>query len=537
MKRIVAPLACIALIGAAPPPLGDQQVARMIGARPDGPGCAVALVDHGKVTFAKGYGLADVETKRPITPDTTFNIASMTKQFTAMAIALLIADGKLAEQDDIRRYLPELKDYGAPIRVAHLLNHSSGLRNHMALAAFQPGDHLPSHKQALALVFRQSALNFPPGTRHQYESPNYVLLAEIVSRVSGQSYEQFLTNRIFRPLGMTATAFASPALARAYAPAKNGGWALQEKVNAARGSSGLISNVRDFAAWMANYDQLGVGGKAALDRMLSISTLADGTPISYRYGLEKEFDYAGVTGLTRISHGGQTAAYRSAFSYFPGRGFGDVVMCNFTTDAQAIDQALVSNFVGGLKPPQPAHQGGSGTAAAMRAELPARLAGTYYSAADDDVRRFLVSEGGLALALFGQTIPLRWLGGQRFAIEDFGEFRFDGGSVTEVVEGQARLRFDRLPPAPQQDLAEFSGTYRSQDVDGPVTIAARGDKLTIRYPAGEAELTPVGRDHFSGQEFDFNSVRFRRAAGGKVDGLTLSVASGITRLRFARVAG
>ena len=461
----------------------------------------------------------------------------MTKQFTGMAVALLIADGKLSEQDDVRRFLPELKDYGTPIRVANLLNHSSGLRNHMALAAFQPGDHLPSHQEALRLVFRQSALNFTPGTRHQYESPNYVLLAEIVGRVSGLGYDRFVEERILKPLGMTGSGFASPQLARAYAGSAEQGWKLQEKVNRARGSSGLLSTAADFARWMINYDKQAVGGPDAFERMMSSSKLSDGTPITYRYGLVKEADYAGVKGLTRISHGGQTAAYRSAFSYYPGQGFGDVVLCNHTTDPRALELQILSKFVGRLKPPQPPSTGGSGTAPGMPVELPAELAGFWYSEADDDVREYVVKDGTLHLEIYGQQFPLRYLGGRRFGFEGQGEADFSAPAMIERFVEQAPLRFSRLAAPPPQVLAGYAGRYRSGDVDGEVLIEPQGDKLLLRYPAGEAQLTAIGTDHFSGQEFDFSSVHFERNAAGRVTGLTLSVSSGITRLRFARSPG
>ena len=537
MRLFVAAVALATAPGVAAA-ITPADVDRIMDVKPGGPGCAVAIVENGRIAFSRAYGLADLGTRRPVTAATTFNIASMTKQFTGMAIALLIADGKLREDDDVRTYLPELRDYGHPIRIANLLNHSSGLRNHMALAAFQPGDHLPSHEEALALVFRQSALNFAPGTRHQYESPNYVLLAEIVSRVSGKPYEAFLRERIFQPLAMTATGLSSPALARAYAPNKEGGWRLQEKVNRAKGSSGLLSNVEDFARWMINYDRLAVGGAAARERMFSTSKLADNSLVTYRYGLEKEFDYGGVQGLTRISHGGQTAAYRSAFSYFPGRGSGDVVMCNFATDAQGRDQAIVDAMI---QPKQ-----AEAAVAPARAIPPGRaaeLAGTYYSHDDDDVREFVAKDGALALRVYGEDVPLTYVGGFRFTIPGQGEFRFidprarPAPAVDQVFSGQARLRFHPLADVASQDAAEFAGLYRSDDVDGPVTIAVKDGRLHLTYAAGAATLRQIGRDHFASPEEDFNSVWFQRSPDGKVAGLTLSVSSGITRLRFRRAAG
>lgn len=538
MKRIATLAIAPMIIAAAEPPLPAAEIDKLFQVDGKAPGCAVAVVDHGQLAFAKGYGLADLETGRPITPDTPFNIASMTKQFTGMAVTLLIADDKLREDDDIRKFLPELRDYGKPIRLANLLNHSSGLRNHMALAAFQPGDHLPSHAEALRLVFRQSALNFTPGTRHQYESPNYVLLAEIVARVSGMSFDQFVEMRILKPLGMAHSGYAAPDPALSYAPRKDGGFDPNLKVNAARGSSGLLASARDFAVWMTNYDRQSVGGKSGLDRLLSTSTLTDGTPITYRYGLIKEFDYRGVKGLTRIAHGGQTAFYRSAFSFFPGRGFGSVVLCNSTVDARGREEAISDAWMKRNVPAksQPAAE----TGVPLPPGLANRLAGNYYSAEDDDIRRFVVRDDALKIAIFGQEYPLIYRGVQRFAFFDQGEFRFsdarDGEpQLTEAIREQARLHFARLPAAPAPDLHGLPGRYKSSDVDGEVVVEAKDDKLVLRYPAGDAELTAIGPDRFSGQAFDFNHVAFARDSAGRVSGLTLSVNSGITRLRFAKV--
>lgn len=533
---LAAPLLTAA---SAAPPLPPAEIDGLFTDRAGKPGCAVAIVEEGRLAFTKGYGLADLAVKRPITADAPFNIASMTKQFTGMAVALLIADGKLSEDDDVRRHLPELRDYGTPIRVANLLNHSSGLRNHMALAAFQPGDHLPSHEEALRLVFRQSALNFQPGTRHQYESPNYVLLAEIVSRVSRMTFDRFVETRILRPLGMSDSGFASPVLARSYAPTTEGDFEQRDKVNTARGSSGLLVSAREFASWMANYDRQSVGGRQAIGRMMSTSKLVDGTAISYRYGLIKEFGYRGVAGLTRVSHGGQTAAYRSAFFFFPGRGFGSVVMCNTHVDARAKLQVIEDAWLKGQASALAAKAQPAPTP--LPAGLADRLAGNYYSPTDDDVRQFVVRNGALHLAIFGQEFPVEYRGDNRFAFFDQGEFRFarqpgDATSMTEVISEQATLRFSKLPPFDPRPLSDFIGHYRSSDVDGLVTIKTKGETLLLRYPAGEAELTAISPDRFSGQAFDFNHVAFRRDATGRVYGLTLTVNSGITRLRFERLA-
>jgi CubicO group peptidase (beta-lactamase class C family) len=501
------------------------------------PGCAVGVVEDGRLSEARYDGFAELETRRPIDADTTFNIASMSKQLTAAAIGLLIADGKLSEDDEIHRHLPELPDYGVPIRIANLLDHTSGIRNHMALAAFQPGSHLPTHEEALSLVFRQSALNFAPGTRHQYESANYVLLAEIVERVAGQPFGEFLKLRIFQPLGMRHSGFSSPTLARAYAEQADGSFVTSEAVNTARGSSGVLTTLSDFALWMANYDHGKVGGASLRQRMLSTSTLADGTRLAYRYGLVKEADHGGVPGLLRISHGGQTASYRSAFGYFPGKGFGTVVLCNSTTDVHAIEAPLALRWM--------ATQGGTVATPKVEATtLPTgmveRLAGTYHAASDDLTLEVVAQGGTLALLFYGTALALTHRGEGRFVLEDSGEWRFrdaDGQvTVVEDVPNQADLVYAKLPGFEPQEALQFAGTYRSPDVDGEVVVQPGEGGLAITIPIGRATLRQIGPDAFAAPEQDFAHLAFTRGAAGTVDGLVLTVSSGITRMRFERVA-
>lgn len=532
---VTAGLAISACARTRPHQLPPDPVAASTDVRP---GCAVGVVEGGRLSEARYQGLADLEARRPIDADTTFNIASMSKQFTAAAIGLLIADGKLSEDDEIHRHLPELPDYGAPIRIANLLDHTSGIRNHMALAAFQPGNHLPTHEEALALVFRQSALNFTPGTRHQYESANYVLLAEIVERASGRPFGEFLEQRIFEPLGMTHSGFSSPTLARAYAEQADGSFVASDAINTARGSSGLLTTLSDFALWMANYDHGKVGGESLRQRMLSTSTLADGTPLAYRYGLLKDADHGGVPGLLHIAHGGQTASYRSTFGYFPGEGFGTVVLCNTTTDVHAIEAPLVERWV--------ASRGGTGaTPSAEPVAVPAgmveRLAGTYHAASDDLTLELVAHDGTLALLFYGTALPLTHRGDGRFVLEGAGEWRLrevDGQvTVVEDVPNQADLLYAKLPAFEPQAPSQFTGTYRSRDVDGEIVVRPGDGGLVVTTPIGPATLRQIGADAFAAPEQDFAHLAFTRGAEGTVDGLVLTVSSGITRMRFERAVG
>lgn len=528
---VLSATACLAATTPPSPPAAALDQALTAYAAADRPGCAAGVMEGGRLAYARGYGVADIETRQPITPQTPFNLASMSKAFTGAAIALLIRDGRLNEDDDIRRYLPELRDYGRPIRIRHLLHHTSGLRNHMALSVFQPTGPLPTHEQALALVFRQSALNFAPGTRHQYDSPNYVLLAEIVARVSGMPFPRFLEARIFRPLGMRHTGFSVPGLARAYAVQPDGSFRLNEAVNRAMGSSGLVSTLDDFAIWLGALDSGRLGDPELLRRMMAPERLADGTIISYGYGLASEQAHDGLPGLAMIGHGGQTAAYRSTFSYFPGRGFGAILLCNVSNAPLDAANAAVEAWVETLPHP-PAIQAVSSPQ--LPAEDVARLAGFYLDPVGDELRQFTAEEGALKLVYFGQAYPLRHTGHGRYELEGAGSFRFADGRLTETAEGQARIAYDKLPPAEPRPPGDYAGDYRSADVDGHVAMRADGDRLVMTLAGQDVPLDPVHTDGFAAFTSGFGHIAFQRGADGRVTGFTLSDLAGINLMRFAR---
>jgi CubicO group peptidase (beta-lactamase class C family) len=198
--------------------------------KPDSPGCAVAVIKQGQVIYQRGYGLANLDFGIPISSKTAFNIASVSKQFTAMSIALLARQGKLSLDDDIRKYLPEFPQYQSPITIRNLVYHTSGIREypHLMLAAgirFQDA----SDEDVLKMLMQQKELNFKPGEEYLYSNSNYFLLAQIVKRASGKSLREFAETNIFKPLGMVNTGFQNDGTevirnrATGYS-SRNGGW-------------------------------------------------------------------------------------------------------------------------------------------------------------------------------------------------------------------------------------------------------------------------------------------------------------------------
>lgn len=302
--------------------------------RADGPGCAATVLRDGKQVYRKGFGMASLEWGVPIGPDTVFYIASVSKQFTAAAIALLAEDGAIALEDDVRKYVPELPDYGKPITVKHLVHHTSGLRDYLflsSLAGFDQADTYPLAR-ALALIARQKGTHFPAGTQHRYSNTNYLLLSLIIERASGKSLREFADERIFKPLGMKNTRFYDDHTeiveGRAMGhdgDAKNG-WKLSRTSFALVGDGGLLTTVDDLVQWDRNFNdnKLGKQGQRLIERMTTPGKLDDGTPIGYGFGLGMD-DYRG---LPTVAHGGAFIGYRADMLRFPEQKLGVYVLCN-----------------------------------------------------------------------------------------------------------------------------------------------------------------------------------------------------------------
>jgi CubicO group peptidase (beta-lactamase class C family) len=285
------------------------------------PGLAV-MVSQGDTTLYKRYfGLADLAHKSKINNKTTFQIASVSKQFTAFAIALLVSENKLSLHNDIRRYLPELKNYDTPITVLHLIHHTSGLRDIDDLNSIV-GTGFSDYNDTddvYRLIMNQSALNFTPGERYDYSNSGYMLLAKIVEKVTGLSFRVFMEQRVFTPLGMHNTlvfdnAFeVVPNRASAYFSGDGKTFSRDNGISAVYGSTGIYTSLEDLDRWARNFTQHKVGDQAIFDMMLTTGTLNNGESTHYAFGQELKT----YKGHQAVFHGGGTGAYRAYVMRFP----------------------------------------------------------------------------------------------------------------------------------------------------------------------------------------------------------------------------
>ena len=304
---------------------------------PEGPGCAVAVYQNAKVVLSKGYGTANLEYGVPITPSTPFIVGSIAKQFTAAAIALLVEEKRLALIDDVRKYVPELKDYGTPITIDHLVHHTSGLRDWWELvgAAGLRYDDTYTVQDVLDMTARQRGLNFTPGERYLYSNTGYIVLGLVVQRVTGKSLREFAGERTFSPLGMADSHYQDdhtlPVRGRAYAysPAAGGRYTINVWNNDLVGQGGVMTTVLDLAKWDGNFDTGAVGGPAFLQRQLERGKLNGGTTIPYAFGLQ----VGTYRGLDLVEHSGSTGGYRAMLSRFPKQHTSIAALCNVSSAA------------------------------------------------------------------------------------------------------------------------------------------------------------------------------------------------------------
>lgn len=298
----------------------------------DTPGCAVGVSQRGTPLVQKAYGMADLEHDIPNRPDTIFEAGSVSKQFTAAAVLLLAREGKLSLDDPARRYVPELPDYGAPLTIRHMLQHTSGLRDWgevEAIAGWPRSTRAYTHAHVLDILSRQKALNFPSGTRYSYSNSGYNLAAVIVSRVSGKPFAEFSRERIFEPLGMTRTSWRDDYRrvvkdrAIAYSPAGES-FRMNMPFEDVHGNGGLLTTVGDLLKWNGNFANPKVGDAEFVKLQQEPGRFNDGKPHEYAMGLM----VGTYKGLPEVAHSGSTAGYRAHLTRFPEQQLSVAVLCN-----------------------------------------------------------------------------------------------------------------------------------------------------------------------------------------------------------------
>ncbi|WP_309739060.1 MULTISPECIES: serine hydrolase domain-containing protein [unclassified Chamaesiphon] len=305
--------------------------------KPNSPGCALAVIQNGEIIYKRGYGMANLEYDIPITPNSVFDIGSNSKQFTAMCIVLLARQNLLTLDDELQKHIPEIPQYTHPITLRHLSCHTSGLRDYLTLMEMSGsiGENNYLTEDIISLVTRQQSLNFQPGTEQLYSNTGYLLLAEIIKRVSGKSLRVFAEEHIFTPLGMKNTHFHDDFRAivknraDAYEPKEDRGFQTALSWLDCCGDGQLYTTVEDLSLWDRNFyhNILGGYGQDLIEEITTPGKLDNGETISGAFGLQ----ISDRGGLETISHGGSWMGYQSQFIRFPDRNFSVICLANLGT--------------------------------------------------------------------------------------------------------------------------------------------------------------------------------------------------------------
>ncbi|QQP94914.1 serine hydrolase domain-containing protein [Lysobacter enzymogenes] len=510
---------------------------------PDTPGCGVAVFRDGAVAFHKGYGQANLELGVPIGADTVFDIGSTSKQFTAAAVLLLERDGRLSLDDDVRKYVPELPDYGRTITLRHLLQHTSGLRDYLVLQLLAgiAYDDYSSDRQTLDLLARQKALNFAPGSEYVYSNTGYFLAAEVVKRVSGKPLAQFARERIFEPLGMRDTRYRDdhtlPVRGRASAYSKaetQPGKPQPAGIERYRidlpnwdqvGDGSVLTTLADLQRWDENFYRPVVGDAAFLARLQQPGKLDSGEPIDYALGLMVgEHD-----GLKIVKHGGAWGGYRAQLLRYPQRHLSVAALCNAAhADPDGMAQRTAALWLG--LPSEPDAARAQRAAVALPAAAMQRWTGAYRNPKTGSLRRIQWNDGELELHAFGDSFALRPAGKAEFEVEDSPiqalSFRDAGRGRPRVLVQQAegeRTEFEALAVAAPDAaaLAAYAGDYRCEELGRDYRLSVIDGALHRFDPrVAPPRLEPLERDSFTE---DAITYRFQRGADGKIDGVSLDV--------------
>ncbi len=504
------------------------------------PGCALGVSQDGSPVLLRAYGMADLEHGVPNTPETIFEPGSVSKQFTAAATVLLALDGKISLDDDVRKYIPELPDYGEPVTVRHLLHHTSGFRDWGSVAGIEGWPRTRrahTHTHVLDIASRQEALNYPPGEYYSYTNTGYNLQVILVERVSGMSFSEFSKRRIFEPLGMTKTEWRDDFTrvvkdrSVAYRAAGDGGWAMLMPFENVYGNGGLLTTVEDLLRFTHNLETGEMGGPRFVEEMHRQGVLNSGKVIHYAAGLQ----VGEYRGIREVQHSGATAGYRGYLSRYPDHGFAAAVMCNTATaNAGRLLRQVVDLYLADVLA-DPAPPAVPGAVELPRARLEA-LAGAYRDTRTGVMVQVVALDEGLRLG-GTELVPLsdtRFESGTGTALR-FESLPFAHGRPAAALDspGADNVRLEPVGPfePTPSDLAQYEGTYRSHEAEATYVVVVEEGELFLKDRWGEGPaLRPLYPDAFGAGG---NTLVFHRDASGRVREMSLSQ-SRVWDLRFQR---
>lgn len=495
------------------------------------PGCALSIAMGDHIVYSKGSGLANVENHIPVTPETVFTLASVSKEFIGYAVTLLVKDGKIALEDDIHKYLPWLADFKHKITVANLLHHTSGLRDHMNLIHFTgfPMNGILTQELALGIIKKEKTLDFIPGEKFVYCNSNYVLLAEIVAKASGKSWFSFADDAIFKPLGMYNSKVQQDPYeiiknhAEPYSD-DNGHITTFPLIYYEQGDGGVLSSSNDLARWAINFYHPKIGNLSDIARYTTVGKLNNGKQTEYGLGV-----FSGIhRGQRRLMHKGGIAGYKNFIAVYPELKIGIVLLTN--ADDGPKTTATMEAIAALLVP-----EGKLVNATAQEALIPSvitdtiavkKVAGEYVAHNGEKVR--LNWEKG---SLYADSILLNLAKGDLWYSPNDPDLRYhfrNGTTSTLQVETSGPnppVSFHKITTFPKSlfALKTYCGNYKTDEIDYSFTISIQKGKLVLTDERhGSTEIAMYGANDLYPGFYFIDHLVVVRDKQGKITGLELA---------------
>lgn len=499
----------------------------------DAPGAVIGVVENGELTFSKAYGKANLTHNIDFTLNTPTNIGSVSKQFTAFAILLLEKEGLLSLEDDIRKHIPELPDFGEVITVKNLLNHTNGLRevyNLMPITGWDGQDHL-LREEVINIIKEQKELQASPGSEFNYNNSAFIMLAEIVERKTDQKFPAWMKENVFDPLGMTNTYVRGdpkqiiPGASQGYAQ-DDSGLVEAGDLHAAYGAGTIYTTPGDLTKWLNNFHTPTVGGQAVIEKLTTKGILTKGDTVDYALGI----GIGEYKGLTYYAHTGADIAHRASMFYFPEINSGVIALSNNASFSTSTAYTLIDLFFKDkLKEDVKAKK--DSAVIEVDPKILRAYTGKYKAASIGLMIEYKFENEGLVAYPTGQpSLKLTPTNDSTFTyqkIEATVVFHRDAkGKTLDAVHAQGGTEYTLtlLPPyAPDiKVLAEYTGKYFCEELETFYTLVVNDTVLVAKHKnLKDIKLTPTEENTFSGDVNFMQEVKFIREAG-KVKAFTVS---------------
>ncbi|MFK8012111.1 MAG: serine hydrolase domain-containing protein [Marinicellaceae bacterium] len=521
--------------------------------KPDVPGAALGVIKDGKLIYANGYGIGDLEHDIELTPSSVFYIGSVSKQFVTFSILLLEEQGKIDLDDNIQKYLPDFPDYGEPLTIRHFIHHTSGVRDYLTLMYLKGRNYLDNADvvEVYELIKSQKELNFTPGEKYLYSNSCYFMLAMIIEKAAGESLKEFADKNIFKPLGMKSSLFYDDNTDLI----KNRVFSYNKKQDEEGfdnlisrfdlvGSGGVYTNIEDLFLWDQNFynNKLGKGGQGIIEKMHEEGLLNNGESSGYAFALNNGI----YKGLKTVSHGGSLAGYRSQLMRFPEQKLSVIVLAN-RGDANPTGKAFqIADIL--LKDK-------------LKVETNQKIEATNKSTTTEPLEEFSLNQltgtyeiqPGVVLdvTLKNSTLNVTqsWnkseyvienIKGNTYQIPGDTSIQFTFSSLQDDVanvltvfqNGQDRIwkRKESIDTS-NLNLEEYTGNFFSEELDVTYSLYLEDEKLKVKLANYNThELTLYGVDSFT---LEAGLLRFNRL-NGAITGAELD-AGRVTNLKFKKI--